>query len=32
VEKEEETVVDRVALAQELSKLLQEGRGDDENQ
>jgi hypothetical protein len=32
VEKEEETEVDRVALAQELSKLLQESRGDDENQ
>ena len=32
VEKEEETVVDRVALAQELSKLLQETGGGDENQ
>jgi hypothetical protein len=31
-EKEEETEVDRVALAQELSKLLQETTGDDENQ
>jgi hypothetical protein len=29
---EEETEVDRVALAQELSKLLQDTRGDDENQ
>jgi hypothetical protein len=33
VKKEEEgTEVDRVALAQELSKLLQDTRGDDENQ
>jgi hypothetical protein len=32
VEKEEETEVDRVALAQELSKLLQETGGGDENQ
>jgi hypothetical protein len=32
VEKEEETEVDRVALAQELSKLLQETGGGDENE
>ncbi|HSL68323.1 MAG TPA: hypothetical protein VK977_09240 [Actinomycetota bacterium] len=32
VKKEEETEVDRVALAQELSKLLQETEGGDENQ
>jgi hypothetical protein len=32
VEEEEETPVDRVALAQELSKLLQETGGGDENQ
>jgi hypothetical protein len=32
VKKEEEPEVDRVALAQELSKLLQETRGGDENQ
>jgi hypothetical protein len=32
VKKEEETEVDRVALAQELSKLLQETEGGDENE